>query len=123
MAGGFSTQNLVSSGCLVGFSLSSAPQVCSLLLRSSHGSLHMQTSTPRVCGICTSDQSHLQNTQEDTQEVTGTKENYFMQKKKKKKTIFISYCSDTRETISGCCIVRFLSGYYSLKKKLSVFTH
>lgn len=48
---------------------------------------------PLVCvAFATSDQPHLQNTQEDTQEVTGTKENYFMQKKKKKKTIFISYC-------------------------------
>lgn len=79
---------------------------------------------PLVCvAFATSDQPHLQNTQEDTQEVTGTKENYFMQKKKKKKLFSSVIASDTRETISGCCIVRFLSGYFSLKKKLSVFTH
>lgn len=46
---------------------------------------------PLVCvAFATSDQPHLQNTQEDTQEVTGTKENYFMQKKKKKKNFKMS---------------------------------
>lgn len=55
---------------------------------------------PLVCvAFATSDQPHLQNTQEDTQEVTGTKENYFMQKKKKKKNYFHQLLPQIREKL------------------------
>lgn len=73
------------------FSLSSAPQVCSLVLRSSHGSLHMQTSTPCVCGICnqwpTTSAKHARRYAR-----SNRNKGKLFYAKKKKKTIFISYC-------------------------------